>query len=139
MANRPQPEFDIALPDGEFRKKLAEGEFAEDRLASILSQDFPTIEVKDDVKFAETGNLFIEVAQSDGRGGKKKSGINVTEASWWCIWFTPESFIGFTPDCLKEFARDHGVQKNGGDNGNIGRVFPLTDFVAWMRKKWRRP
>ena len=76
MASR--PEFDIILPNGEFRKKLAEGEFAEERIASILNLDAPTIEVKDDMRFADTGNLFIETGQSDGHGGKKKSGINVT-------------------------------------------------------------
>lgn len=132
------PGYDLDLETA-FEQSLRNGKAAENALLQILAQRGGLrVEVKNETaKCPDTGNLFIEIAQSDGNGGKKRSGINITTANWWFIWFTPESGIWVTPGALKQFCREHGITTPGGDNGNVAKLIKLRDFVQWLLNKWK--
>ena len=142
MSDKYQPSHDIELRKEQFMANNAEGEYAERRIFSILKNgdeqlEVIRIEVKDDQMAANTGNLFIEYAQSDGHGGSKPSGINTTKANWWAIWLCPDAVLITTPQRLKEFGRIRGRKKTGGDNGNKGMLLKISDFVIWIMSQWK--
>jgi len=67
-----------------FDLDLADGQYAEGKLAAILSEQGPLVEVKSDggldAEGNRTGNVYVEV---EYRG--QPSGLATTEATWWAI------------------------------------------------------
>ena len=73
------PHFDI---------DFARGKVGEDLVNTVLGKlQGKKIEVKTDYRIPETGNVYIETWQyhREDESDLKKSGINITEAEYWCI------------------------------------------------------
>ena len=113
-----------------FRHDLEVGQLAEKALADILENK--TIEVKNDLKAMKTGNLFIEFMS---RG--KKSGIDKTEADYWCFCIG-DVFILLETKKLKELVeplKGTAAERLGGDNNtSVGVLLPLIDLLSPRRK-----
>ena len=114
-----------------FRHDLEVGQMAEKALADIFENK--TIEVKNDLKAIKTGNLFIEYMS---RG--KKSGIDKTEADFWCF-LVGDVFILLATKKLKELVeplKGTSAERLGGDNDtSVGVLLPLIELLSLGRKK----
>lgn len=97
------------------------GQLAEKALADIL--EHKTVEVKNDLKALQTGNLFIEFMS---RG--KKSGIDRTEADYWCFAIG-DVYILLSTEKLKELVeplKGTKAERLGGDNNtSVGVLLPI--------------
>lgn len=119
-----------------FDLKLSSGESSEAMLYSILRLSGDKIEVKDDEKCSKTGNIAVEFAQSDGRGGEKPSGIQVTKSDWWATRIGTFAWLLVPTESMRRAAelkrRKQGLIKMG-DNGNKGVLIRLNGFIDWLR------
>ena len=110
-----------------FRYDLKVGQVAEEALAEILQN--AKIEVKRDLKAPITGNLFIEYKS---RG--KVSGIDRTEADYWCFALE-EVFIITSTSYLKtliEPLRNTKADVCGGDkNTSRGILLPIRQLTNY--------
>jgi len=110
-----------------FRYDLKVGQVTEQLLGSILESQ--TIEVKDDSsKSAKTGNVFIEFKS---RG--KRSGIAKSQADWWAIRTSEDSFVIVSAKKLKELAKKYyklnRVVKGGDNNTSLGILIPREELL----------
>ena len=109
-----------------FRYDLEVGQLAEKALADIFEHS--TIEVKNDLKAVKTGNLFIEFMS---RG--KKSGIDKTEADFWCFYVN-EVFMIVETKYLKELVeklKGTSAERLGGDNNtSVGVLLPIIELLS---------
>lgn len=116
----------------EFDLRLRDGQAAEGRLERILTAVGPLVEVKTEPKYRDTENVVAELGQSDGRGGRKPSGINATESHWWAIEFLPNRWLILLTAEFKDIARierEISGTTAMGDNGNVGVLVPLTSLI----------
>jgi hypothetical protein len=109
-----------------FKFDLKLGKLAEDKLSEIFSSK--KIEVKRDFMTQKTGNVFIEYSS---RG--KASGISTTEAEYYCLVVSDDTYILISTKKLKEKCRPYlNTNKDilGGDeNTSKGIVLPLIDLI----------
>jgi hypothetical protein len=122
------PAWDINLREGEARQDAFVHAFLKSR-----------IEHKRDKRCTEwtngkrpTGNLCIEFEQSDGRGGKKPSGIALTQADYWAFEFRLDNWLVTPTERVKDLARraiHEGLVKPTGDNGNRSALVPIKYFI----------
>ena len=105
----------------DFRHDLEIGQLAEKALADIIENK--TVEVKNDLKALDTGNLFVEYFS---RG--KPSGICTTQADYWCF-VIDDIYILIATEKLKEMLRPLYKTKSdikGGDNNTShGILLPI--------------
>jgi hypothetical protein len=83
-------------------------------------------------KYTSSGNVVAELAQSDGQGGKKPSGINTTHSHWWAVEFLPNRWLILLTSDFKDIARierEISGTTSMGDNGNVGVLVPLTSLI----------
>ena len=74
-----------------------------------------TIEVKNDLKAEETGNIAIEISKKDGT----PTGINVSTANWWAIFANKELFF-LERKKLKTYCETSKLRTVfGGDNWGV--------------------
>lgn len=110
----------------DFRYDLKLGQIKEKELGDILNDK--SIEVKTDLKAAETGSVFVEY---ESRG--KPSGISKTEADYYCFVVSKDSFILIKTEKLKEKCRkflNTNLDLNGGDNNTSkGILLPLLQLL----------
>lgn len=111
----------------DFRHDLVLGKEIEKKYAEIFNGG--KIEIKDDSRYSEkTGNVFIEY-QSRG----KSSGISTTEADYWAIRTSEDSFVTISTAKLKEIARKYlGTKRDvlGGDNNTSkGILVPRHELL----------
>lgn len=110
----------------DFRYDLKLGQIKEKELGDILNDK--SIEVKTDLKAAETGSVFVEY---ESRG--KPSGISKTEADYYCFVVSKDSFILIKTKKLKEKCRKllntHLDLKGGDNNTSKGILLPLLQLV----------
>tara|TARA_R110000751_G_scaffold111860_2_gene210529 strand:- start:1620 stop:1976 length:357 start_codon:yes stop_codon:yes gene_type:complete len=110
----------------DFRYDLKLGQIKEKELGDILNNK--SIEVKTDLKAAETGSVFVEY---ESRG--KPSGISKTEADYYCFVVSEDSFILIKTKKLKEKCRkllNTNLDLRGGDsNTSKGILLPLLQLV----------
>jgi len=113
-----------------FRHDLEVGQVAEKALADIIENK--TVEVKNDLKAMDTGNLFIEFMS---RG--KKSGIDKTEADYWCFC-VGDVYILLATAKVKELVeplKGTSAERLGGDNNtSVGVLLPLIELLSLGRK-----
>ncbi len=113
-------EFDIALKYGEA---------VEGSVAALLKST--SYEVKADVASNRTGNFCIEYRQRAANGELVPSGIAVTTAEWYVLYWDRCVYL-FVPTALvKTLARKYramGRLKRTGDNGNISILIPVEEF-----------
>lgn len=109
-----------------FKHDLAVGQVAEKALADIIENK--TIEVKNDLKATTTGNLYVEFMS---RG--KKSGIDKTEADFWCF-VVGDVFILLPTKKLKELVEElkgTTAERLGGDNNtSVGVLLPFKKLFT---------
>lgn len=108
-----------------FKHDLEVGQLAEKALADIIENK--TIEVKNDLKATQTGNLFIEFMS---RG--KKSGIDKTEADVWCFCVAKTYILIDTQDLrdIIEPLKGTNAERVGGDNNtSVGVLLPIVDLI----------
>lgn len=110
-----------------FKYDLEAGKKTEQLLGSILEGQ--TIEVKDDsAKSSKTGNVFIEYKSRD-----KLSGICTSEADWWAIYTSKDTFVIISAEKLKILFKKYyemGRTVRGGDsNSSYGVLIPREELL----------
>lgn len=113
--------------NSDFKYDLEAGQKTEQLLGFILEGD--KIEVKDDsAKSEKTGNVFIEF---ESRG--KRSGIAKSQADWWSIKTSEDSFVIVSAKKLKELARKYyklnRVVRGGDNNTSLGVLIPREELL----------
>ena len=126
-----------------FDKDLREGEAREDAFVHVLLRS--RVEHKRDKRCTEwtggkspTRNVCIEFQQSDGREGKKPSGIAVSTAEQWAIEFRADHWVLIPTERVRELARRAIAErrvKPTGDNGNVSALVP----IAWFFESVKAP
>jgi hypothetical protein len=125
-----QPHFDTDLERGKVGEDLLNT-----FLADLAGNKF---EVKTDYRAWETGNFYIETWQyrQPGAIDKKESGINVTQAEYWCFAGPNNNgFVMIKTEALKELLRAtdyrvvHQPIANLNTNASIGRLVPVVDVL----------
>lgn len=119
-----------------FDKDLREGEAREDAFVHVLLRS--RVEHKRDKRCTEwtrgsapTGNLCIEFQQSDGIGGKKHSGIAISQADTWAFEYRAEHWLLVPTERVRDLARRavaEGRTRPTGDNGNVSALVPIAWF-----------
>ena len=126
-----QPDFD---------SDLERGKVGEDLLNTFLGDlsSGAKFEVKTDYRAWETGNFYIETWQykQPDASDKKRSGINVTQAEYWCFAGPNKNgFVMIKTEALKELLREtdyrvvHQPIATLNTNASIGRLVPVKDVI----------
>jgi len=125
-----QPHFDTDLERGKVGEDLLNT-----FLADLAGNKF---EVKTDYRAWETGNFYIETWQYKQPNAidKKPSGINVTQAEYWCFAGPNKNgFVMIKTESLKELLREndyrvvHQPIATLNTNASIGRLVPVVDVL----------
>lgn len=126
-----EPRFDVDFTRGRIGEELVET-FLADLVGS-------KIEVKTDYRINETGNVYLETWKYSvpDASDKKQSGINVSEAEYYCFGSpTGEGFVMVKTSVLKEFIRNTNPREtrqpiaSKETKASIGRLIPLADLLA---------
>lgn len=124
-----QPHFDIDHAFG-----LRGEKFAGEILQSIYEQ---SIEVKNDARYKDTGNLFVEY-QCRRRGVWHKSGIAVTTAQFWCFVLDSGHVAVFIDTewllraCRSQWSDGNHVEMQKGSHPTKGVLLPLN----WLLREF---
>jgi hypothetical protein len=112
--------------NSDFKYDLQLGQLGEKYLNHILA--YKKIEVKTDLQFKDTGNIYIEYESRN-----KPSGIASTQSDWYAIVLSKEKIILITTDKLKDLCRKYiGTEydKRGGDkNTSKGICIPIKEIL----------
>jgi hypothetical protein len=126
-----EPRFDVDFTRGRVGEDLVET-----FLADLIGKK---IEIKTDYPINETGNVYLETWQysEPDTSDKKQSGINVSEAEYYCFGSpTGEGFIMIKTSVLKEFIRNTNPREarqpiaSKETKASIGRLIPLAQLLA---------
>lgn len=111
-----------------FDLDLQEGQIKEELLKQLIGGVGYRVEVKWDRRAKDTGNVFIEYRQKG-----RPSGIAITEADWWAIFFDEDAAVWLRTQRLLWLARESwnaGNRVAGGDYDRYeGVLIPLADLV----------
>ncbi len=114
--------FDIDLRDGKAR---------EDAFVHVMLRS--KVEHKRDKKAARTGNIAVEIAQTNRNGETVDAGVNVTTAQFWAVEYFPECWLILPVEYVKKLARLGSQQDRSkwiGDGGNhLNVLVPIEWFV----------
>lgn len=129
MANKAEKGFDINLEEG-----LAGEGFIKDLLLSVGCKK---CEVKTDMRWHETGNIFIETGCWENKHRQfRSSGAFASKSEYW-FEVLPGSngipmIIGLPIDILKEAILNHGQprQQNKSENPSHGYLLKLENLIA---------
>tara|TARA_R100000963_G_C4628819_1_gene94365 strand:- start:153 stop:509 length:357 start_codon:yes stop_codon:yes gene_type:complete len=109
-----------------FKYDLKLGQVKEKELGYIFNEK--TIEVKTDLKAAETGSVFVEY---ESRG--KPSGISNSISDYYCFVISESSFVLIETNKLKDKCRNYlGTKldvKGGDKNTSKGILLPVLQLV----------
>jgi hypothetical protein len=126
-----EPRFDVDFTRGKVGEDLVET-----FLADLVGKK---IEIKTDYRINETGNVYLETWQysEPDTSDKKQSGINVSEAEYYCFGSpTGDGFIMIKTSVLKEFIRNTNPREarqpiaSKETKASIGRLIPLAQLLA---------
>jgi hypothetical protein len=122
-----QPDFDLDNRRGQVGEQLV-GTFL-----AALAQG--TIEVKTDYGTLRTGNHYVETHQLGSDGLWRPSGLNVTQADWWCVAGPAGvGFVAIHVAQLKELAaaarRADQPLRGSGSNPTRGRLVRLAAITG---------
>jgi hypothetical protein len=117
-----------------FDLDLADGEFAEGKLAILLREAGQYIEVKAERRAVSTGNVYVEF---EYRG--EPSGIATTWSTWWAVEVAPDIWVIMLTDRLKELCREQvrychsrgwePYKKGGDDKASRGVALPMFKLL----------
>ena len=130
-----EPHFDIDYQRGLIGEKLV-GSYLEALAGS-------RIEVKTDSKAWLTGNVYVETHQKNRKGDWVKSGINITQAEWYCF-AAPDGngFISIKTQHLKELAIKSPKSQTNVENENtrptVGRLVKVANIVEVVMANTQR-
>lgn len=117
--------------DSRFDINLAEGKSAEKLVQDVLSGRYK-VEVKQDFRVQDTGNILVEYAHNKGT---KQTGISVTESDWYAFvlagdGYDSELILFVETERLKRVLRKYGRQnKLSGKRGRSNfKLISLEDF-----------
>ena len=112
--------------NSDFKYDLQLGQLGEKYLNDILANK--KIEVKTDLQFKDTGNIYIEYESRN-----KPSGIATTQSDWYAFVLSKEKIILVTTDKLKDICRKYigtKFDKRGGDNNTSkGICIPIKEIL----------
>lgn len=93
------------------------------------------LEVKNEERYASSGNLCIETSQGDRNGNRKYSGIQQSQSTVCVHYFGDYCVIYRTVACRRHLARLVGCgrvrHKQFGDNKNEGIVISKHSLLIW--------
>jgi hypothetical protein len=124
------------IPRDKFQADLATGVQGEEMLMRLarayVANREDAVEVKNDLKVGDTGNVYIETV-FNGRA----SGLDRYKAPWWCIVFDGALFgrevmVLIDADRLRQICEKYGRPSWGdGDNGLAqGWIIPATRLLT---------
>lgn len=130
-----EPRFDIDYERGLVGEKLV-GTFLEALAGS-------KIEVKTDYQAWRTGNVYVETYQRTKAGEWIMSGINISQAEWYCIAGpTGAGFIAIRRKLLYELAKQSPKSScntaSQHTNASIGRLVPTRLILDTLMAKENR-
>jgi len=119
----------------DFDLDLAVGHQGEALVEQLLTGG-TTVEVKTDLKWKETGNLYIEtVCWSHNNENWYLSGLSSTKASYWAFVLEGATLLVPT-EVLKQVvtARGRAITCNIPPNPSKGYLIKVEDIINYMRK-----
>ena len=119
----------------DFDLDLSVGQKGE-RLVEQLLTGGATVEVKTDLRWKETGNVYIEtVCWSHNNENWYLSGLSSTKAAYWAFVLEGATFIVPT-EVLKQVvtARGRAITCNIPPNPSKGYLIKIEDIINTMRK-----
>jgi hypothetical protein len=119
----------------DFDLDLAVGHQGEALVEQLLTGG-ATVEVKTDLKWKETGNLYIEtVCWSHNNENWYLSGLSSTKASYWAFVLEGATLLVPT-EVLKQVvtARGRAITCNIPPNPSKGYLIKVEDIINYMRK-----
>jgi len=112
--------------NSDFKYDLQLGQLGEKYLNDILANK--KIEVKTDLQFKDTGNIYIEYESRN-----KPSGIATTQSDWYAFVLSKEKIILIETHKLKDICRKYigtKFDKRGGDNNTSkGICVPIKEIL----------
>lgn len=126
-----EPRFDVDFTRGRVGEELVET-----FLGDLVGK---RVEVKTDYRIGETGNVYVETWQysEPDASDKKQSGINVSEAEYWCFASpTGDGFLMVKASALKDFIREEDPKEtrqpiaSKETKASIGRLVSVADLLA---------
>lgn len=131
MENIKNSDFDLDYQDGKLGENL---------IAHILG--IKTVEVKRDLKWFETGNLYIETwCWNQTQQKLVQSGINTTKSQWW-FWVLGDTIIAVPTKQLKELLsklrkKDEmkTIENNHLPNPSKGILIKIGDLLQFQKEK----
>lgn len=129
--NKPEPRFDLDYEKGR------QAELWVKSIRDSLGSD--SIEVKNDSKFVETGNIYIEYGCKK-RGTMQPSGIQTTTSKLWIqILVEGELALIISTDKLREIARrlkeKHKRRQDRGSHPTLGVAVPVEEIIRAAIKR----
>lgn len=128
------------MKNSDFDLDLSVGKEGEEYVSSLLSID--TVEVKRDLKWFDTGNLYIERScYNTLQGTYLASGIEVTKASHWAFVLGESAIIVPTGHIKAVIAAKHiagtirEVSCNIPPNPSKGYLLTLDDLLQYQKSK----
>lgn len=118
----------------DFDLDLAVGQEGEALVEQLLTGG-TTVEVKTDLKWKETGNLYIEtVCWSHNNGNWYLSGLSSTKAKYWAFVLEGATLLVPT-DVLKQVvtARGRAITCNIPPNPSKGYLVKVEDITNYLR------
>lgn len=123
----------MALSD--FDLDLAVGHEGEEYVKELLTGG-RTIEVKKDLRWKETGNVYVEtVCWSHNKGEWYPSGLSTTKAAYWA--FVLESMVVIVPtESLKQTVtvRGRAINCNIQPNPSKGYLIKIEDLINVVKE-----
>ena len=119
----------------DFDLDLAVGQAGEGLVEQLLTGG-ATVEVKTDLRWKETGNVYIEtVCWSHNNENWYLSGLSSTKAAYWAFVLEGATFIVPT-EILKQVvtARGRAITCNIPPNPSKGYLIKIEDIINTMRK-----
>lgn len=133
--SKPEPRWDLDY------KKGRQGELWIEAIRDSIAND--SIEVKNDARFTETGNIYIEYGCKK-RGTMQPSGIATTDSKLWIqILVEGELALIISTEKLREIARrlkdKYKRRLDRGSHPTIGVAIPVKDIIeAAITRRPRR-
>ena len=117
----------------------ANGLEGEHKVADILGGNIESVEVKRDIKWLETGNIYVETEcfyQTSGQW--EPSGLSVTKATHWAF-VLGESVLLLPTDDLRKVVEVEGIAKETNIQPNPTRGFLVTPEKIFRMYQYSAP
>jgi hypothetical protein len=129
-----------SISNSDFDLDFRNGKQGENLVARVLGVD--TVEVKRDLMWFKTGNLYIEtMCWSKTKSTWVPSGLRTTKSQWW-FWVLGDTVIAVKTKQLKQLINEQWEnqtirEKNNchPPNPSIGYLIKIKDLLEFQKKK----